>query len=134
MSRSRGTKKSEKYSTRRRPNVGPFKCEVCRKLFLVNKLLIFHRRLHLKSSSIHCRVCLRQFSKMVEMKDHEKCCNLLRYECFLCRCIKKDKSSLEIHMLKHSNKKAFKCNRCGKHLKREESLIYHGKFACHGKK
>lgn len=134
ISRSRGTKKSEKYPKRRPRNVGSLKCEICREPFRVNKDLIFHRRLHLASSSIHCRVCLRRFSKMDDMKDHENCCNLLRYECYLCRCSKNGKLLLERHMLTHSNKKAFNCNRCGKHLKRKESLIYHGKFACRVKK
>lgn len=135
-----GVKKLEKcpasvQRSKLRPrNVRSFKCEVCFETFRINQKLILHRRLHLDSSSIHCRICLSQFSRMDEKKDHEKCCNLLRYECYLCRCLKLDKRSLIKHMLKHSNKKEFQCLKCRMKFKHNRSLHYHRKFACHAKK
>lgn len=116
----------------KRPHIakGPFICESCLKKFMQNRDLIFHRRLHLHSSSIHCCNCLRQFRMNLQKNIHEKGCNARRYECYLCGLLKGGKSRLKDHMFKHTGMKAYPCSKCGRMFAYKSSQTVHEKYYC----
>lgn len=86
---------------------GPFRCENCSEVFSGITYLVFHRRLHLHSSSIYCCTCLRQFTTNFRKKIHEKACKAVRFECYLCGAKKLSIQDLKRHMPKHTGIKAY---------------------------
>lgn len=110
-------KNNGKRNNRRlkRPRKKNFACENCQKKFYATKYLIYHRRIHLKQFSNHCKICLRIFPESSGLRvDHESVCRKLRYECYACKLIVVGRTELMKHMRTHSGEMPFKCTRCVK--------------------
>lgn len=102
------------------------KCEVCSEECPDTTTLIFHRRIHLKDFPIHCRSCLRGFTKISEKAGHETDCSIKnRFECYLCKRMIQSQNDLTGHMRMHTGLRPFKCNRCNFRFKRASALIAH---------
>lgn len=108
------------------------KCTVCRKVFRGERVLIFHRRIHLDEFPIHCRVCLDTFLNEKQRERHENNCEKLRYECYVCRKIINLRANLVTHMRTHSGRRPFGCEYCTRRFKVKSNWKKHQKSA-HGK-
>lgn len=117
---------------RRTRTKGPFTCEVCSENFTGSERLIFHRRLHLDSSSIWFHACLRQFTTDFRKKCHEIDCKAVNYVCYLCGFFQ-SKLDLKRHMAKHTGIKAYECSKCGKRWAHKVNLTRHEKNFCRKK-
>lgn len=80
-----------------------FECEICGKIFVRISSLVAHRKNHLTMFPVHCQNCLRGFTYKIARNTHELNCHTVRWECFLCDHICKDKWNMQRHIrLKHT--------------------------------
>lgn len=135
------------------------KCTECGKGFMKKSNLEVHLRKHRKHICLNCRA---SFVSDIELSDHSKCCTGKKFTCSQCKlvfssnlklenhkekhkvgtnicsiCSKsfKHPSYLVAHMVSHSDKKPFSCEKCGRSYKNQNHLKRHLKthsgLACH---
>lgn len=102
-----------------------FKCTFCKKGYCNQNTLWNHAVVH--RSDYCCSWCLREFTEKAEFDEHKKICHKRLYECYLCKKLWKDYTTLESHMRVHSGVKPFRCSfaKCGKSFKRKDNLRKH---------
>jgi len=119
---------------------GDFKCEACNECFVTNRVLDYHRvQQHQIFNFYRCHFCTDKFDSRFDLKKHRSSTHKeevkqvlnLKYKkqkhftCNLCGFSCGFKSRYDVHMLKHTDGKAFQCDQCEKSYTMVQALRRH---------
>ena len=106
-------------------------CYLCGTVMPTDRLLAHHLFAHGYStfSKFCCDICAKVFHDPVAFKQHQKTHQtgsaVTRVECDVCHKSYKSAYYLEVHKVRHSSEKKFKCPDCGKMYYLEKELRQH---------
>lgn len=127
------TKQCQARSTQQKhfinPNDQTFVCNFCPKSFVKLEDIDKHTlKKHGDTFPFRCENCKSGFSYEVHCKYHEKKCKKRKYECYLCKDIRRNKISLQYHIRsQHSGDKSFGCSLCPERFYINGSILQHMK-------
>ena len=105
------------------------RCDVCGKYFVKVASLKLHKYLHCGAKTYFCKVCGRCFILEKAYNEHKvthtKQEMEIRHRCMICNKNFGCRSTLNIHMNKHTGHKPYKCETCGEAYTAPESLLAH---------
>ena len=106
-----------------------FTCNKCNKTFCFPSTLQVHSISHHKVKMFKCTVagCKWEYKYRHDLLQHNKCHEHVRYSCEQCDYVSRERRLLKHHMVQHSEKRLFRCNKCGKKYKHYNSLNRHSK-------
>ncbi|XP_073831430.1 uncharacterized protein [Musca autumnalis] len=104
------------------PDVQPFKCEMCDKVFPTEIYRENHMSVH---TGLRCKICYKTFKSNEILVEHLKIHEEKVFPCPECPQRFPHKSKLKNHMLSHTKERQFICNTCGSSFIRRSSLTKH---------
>ena len=122
------------YSQENKPNnsIDKFECSICGEFLQTTKWIFDeHVKYHKKKGTVPCQVadCPKKFSTNKLLKSHE----LVKHNigrppstiCHICQYDATTMHRLKQHYIKHSDKRDYICNECGKGFKSDGVLALH---------
>ncbi|KAI8433182.1 hypothetical protein MSG28_015274 [Choristoneura fumiferana] len=115
----------------RRPKK-PVSCDICKKKFRFQTLLVAHARLHTGEKPYICDVCKKQFRLKNSMRMHIRTMHLGEdpFSCKVCKEKFRSTKTLGKHVREHTGeeeKKLYSCKVCKKRFKFERECVEHGR-------
>ncbi|XP_059618617.1 oocyte zinc finger protein XlCOF6-like [Phlebotomus argentipes] len=105
----------------------PFTCEECGISFVTKARLTEHQVAHRKERPYQCSSCSKAFKTLKYLKNHKKCHEVEGVVCPHCGLTLKNKATLKLHLVVHSDVKKYKCHHCGNEYKRVQTF----RVSCH---
>ncbi|XP_053696781.1 zinc finger protein 665-like [Sabethes cyaneus] len=97
----------------RKPNKGPFCCEICGKSYATVSSMVVHRGSHAEYQRFKCDECPKAFTYRCFLENHKRAEHLHeRLICPLCGKQFKYSQDLKVHTKQHAEDKPFKCDQC----------------------
>ncbi|XP_055544843.1 zinc finger protein 665-like isoform X2 [Wyeomyia smithii] len=97
----------------RKPNKGPFSCEICGKSYATVSSMVVHRGNHAQYQRYKCDECPKAFTYRCYLENHKR--SEHRHErliCPICGKLFKYSQDLKVHNKQHAEDKPFKCDQC----------------------
>ncbi|XP_055593158.1 zinc finger protein 665-like isoform X1 [Uranotaenia lowii] len=105
-----------------------YECDTCGKLFLSNRILKKHARIHGDEFPFLCQFCDKRFLTKVQVTVHERCHTGEKpYECTFCAKRFAHHESLATHLSQHTGIRRYMCSGCGSRFSCVSGLQSHRK-------
>ena len=121
------TKPKAQYPRNNTDSKGPYKCDVCHKIYNLKDSLKRHKLTHTGEKPYKCELCGKCFVQNGNLRRHSLVHKFHRpFQCPLCSKSFRSKEDLRIHSKRHTGKKPFLCQYCGRaftqsgHMRRHE--------------
>lgn len=104
-----------------------FKCDLCPRKFILNKLLVTHiKNQHLKEKNKACDVCGARFFDMARLNQHKiKHSDKKPFKCDTCDKTFARRKTYRQHLRIHSDERNYVCEKCDKAYVHYSSLAWH---------
>ena len=91
----------------------PYLCIECGQSYAYKGALKKHNVIHLKEKLFSCPICDKLFLEEKRLTEHSKIHPKFKYSCIKCDYVCKSKNSLTSHIMAHSSKSGFHTSKLG---------------------